>query len=153
MNINKRTVKSALIEHPGEFLTVKEIESSLGLSGDEAMRKISGCLSRLRRDADVERHKKSRAFAYCFKKSALHNAYSEAPRGNKKRKRDSDRFNGFTFVEPLVELEEGYCELCEAYTKIAFKAENEGSIIFLCKKHGERLDKALGGYGGVFSND
>ncbi|MCK4347011.1 MAG: hypothetical protein KAW47_00195 [Thermoplasmatales archaeon] len=150
MNINKRTVKSALIEHPGEFLTVKEIESSLGLNGDKAMRKISGCLSRLRRDADVERHKKSRAFAYCFKKSALHNAYSEAPRGKKVRG-DSAKFTGFTFVEPLVETGEGFCELCEAYTKIAFKAEMESSIVFLCEAHGRAVDKTLCGYGGVFA--
>lgn len=148
MNINKRTVKSALIEHPGEFLTVKEIESSLGLNGDKAMRKISGCLSRLRRDADVERHKKSRAFAYCFKKSALHNAYSEAPPG-KKAIGDND-FSGYNFIELIAESIEAYCEECKEFKQVLFCAEKNGHKVFLCKKHGARLDKALGGWGYVF---
>lgn len=53
-------------------------------------------------------------------------------------------------VERLIQPEGGYCELCESYKEIAFKAEKEGSIVFLCEKHGNAIDKQLCGYGGVF---
>lgn len=144
MNINKRTVKSVLIEHAGSFLTVKEIQATLNLEGNKAMRKISGYLSRLRSDADVERKRNSIAFTYCFKKSAVQNAYSKTT-PDKKARGGSDNFE---FVERLIESEEGYCELCDSYKEIAFKAEREGSIVFLCEKHGKAI-KMLCEYGGV----
>ena len=149
MNINKRTVKSVLIEHAGSFLTAKEIEAALNLEGDKAMRKISGYLSRLRRDADITRRKNSIGYTYSFSKSAVQNGYSKT-HPDKKAIGDSDKFNGFTFVEPLVEPEEGFCEFCGEHTQISYKAEKGGCIMFLCEKHGKVIDKQLCGYGGVF---
>ena len=134
MNINKRTVKSVLIEHAGSFLTVKEIEAVFNLEGDKVMRKISGYLSRLRRDADIERKRNSIAFKYCFKKSAVQNAYSETT-PDKKARGDSDNF---TFIEP-IESREGVCEECGFWCNLIFQAEKNNRRVFLCKECGEQI--------------
>lgn len=143
INVTKRAVKSVLIEHAGSFLTVKEIEASLNLEGDKVMRKISGYLSRLRRDADIERKRNSIAFKYCFKKSAVENAYSEAP-PDKKAAENSDDFNGFSFIESLDDATEGFCELCGVKKKLSYKAEKSNRWVFVCKECGERIKRQSG---------
>jgi len=148
MNINKRIVKSVLVEHAGSFLTVKEVEAMLNLEGNKAMRKISGYLSRLRRDADIERKKNNIAFKYCFKKSAVHSAYSEAPPCKKAIGDSREMFNGFTFVEPLAEPTEAFCEFCNKITTVSYKAQKDGCLFLLCEQHAKAIDNSLYGYGG-----
>lgn len=153
MNITKTDVLSILKSNPGEFFTTRTIMNELHISEKDEMRQVSRALYRLyRKHPDVNREPNCATFKYRFVPET-HKSPNILPlsksASDKKARGDSD---GFTFIE-TIEPEENLCELCGLWCEVVYQAEKNGCRVFLCKKHGERVDKLLGGYGGAFSND
>lgn len=155
MNIAKTDVLFVLSKRPGKWVKPKKIAKELNLNTTEGINRISNILYRSRHIPHIERKRNSRAcqYRYCEEikgHPTLENPYPKIE-GDEKGIGDSDNFNGFSFVEPLVEMEEGYCELCDKFTQVSFKAQRDGCLILLCEAHGRAVDKMLCGYGGVFA--
>ena len=157
MNVTKLDILFALSKHAGKWIKPRTIAKELGLKTTEGINRISQILYRLRNDKHIERRNNSHDYSYRYIDEIGGYPPNIPPlskiEGDKKTIKaigDSDKFNGFTFIESLDATEEGYCELCESHTQIAFKGEKGDSVVFLCLKHGKAIDKQLGGYGGVF---
>lgn len=158
MNPLKIKILELLAKRKNKWLKTKTIAKELNLSTTEGINRVSNILYRLRHAPHIERKSNSHDYSYRYIVVAekVHptslNACSQ-PTPDKKARGDSssDMLKAFTFIEPLPEVREGYCGICEAYKKeVAFKAEKEGSIVLLCERHGKVVDKELGSYSGVF---
>ena len=161
MNITKRDVLLALSKHTG-WVKPRTIAKELGLSTTEGISRVSNILYRLRHAPRIERKRNSHAYQYRYGGEIAVYPTSEKAylktEGKEKAIRDRDSggdvFTGFTFIEPLngdgSSMEEGYCEVCGLHTQIAFRAEKDDCVVFLCQKHGKAVNEQLGGYGGMF---
>ena len=154
MNITKPDVLFVLLKHAGKWVRPKTIARELNVNTTQGINRVSVLLYRLRNQPYIARRNKSHDYQYRYYEEIKVHPTNILPlsktANDKKAIGKSDKFNVFSFIEPLPEVREGYCEVCESYNQIAFKAENEGSIVFLCEKHGKAIDKMLCGYGGAF---
>lgn len=155
MNPLKIKILEILAKHKNKWLKAKSIAREVNLNDKKGINKVSVLLYRLRHLPHIERRSNSHNYQYRYYEEIKAHPTNILPlsktESDKKPIGDSrDKFNGFTFIESLPEVTGGYCELCEAYKGVAFKAEREGSIVLLCEKHGKAVDKRLCGYGGAF---
>lgn len=150
----KIQILEILAKHRTRWLKTKTVARELNMNTIEGINRVSVLLYRLRNQPYIARRNKSHDYQYRYIEDKSGHPTNILPLSksatDKKAKGNTDKCNGFTFIEPLPETTEGYCELCESYKQIAFKAEKDGSIVFLCVKHGKAIDKKLCGYGGVF---
>ena len=149
MNPLKIKILDVLAKHKNKWLKAKSIAKEVNLDTVEGINLISNILYRLRHMHYIERRSNSHAYEYRYYeeiKGHPTNILSlSKTESDKKAIRGSDNFE---FVELLPETTGGYCELCDKYTTISFKAEKGGCRVFLCENHGKVIDKELGGYGG-----
>lgn len=152
MNPLRIKILETLAKHKNRWLKTKTIAKELNLGTVDGINRISVLLYRLRNFPNIERRSNSHAYQYRYFEeikrhptNILPSAVSKAKSGGN-AKRDNANFE---FVE-RIEPEERYCEICESYKQISFRAQREESVVFLCEKHGEAVDKHLFGYGGAF---
>ena len=150
----KIKILEVLEKHPNKWLKTKTIARELNLNTTEDINIVSVFLYRLRHLPYIERKRNSHAYQYRYYEEIKAHptnilSFSERKRDKKAREK-KDKFNGFTFVELLVEPRGGYCEICDKHTEITYKAEKNGCLFLLCEKHGKAIDKTLCGYGGLF---
>ena len=154
MNTTKTDVLFVLSQYSGKWLKPRKIAKELGLSTTAGINRVSNILYRLRNQPYIARRNKTHDYKYCYIEDK--NEYPSniltlsKSASDKKAINNSDKIDVFTFVELLPQATQGYCELCDKYDLVAFKAERNGSLIFLCEKHGKAIDKKLCGYGGAF---
>lgn len=152
MNPLKIKILETLAKHKNKWLKTKTIAKEVGINTPDGISRVSNVLYRLRRLPNIERKRNSHAYQYrYFEELKVHHTnippLSKMPH-DKKAIGDSDKFNSFTFIEPLPEVTEGYCELCDKYTQISYKAQKDGCLFLLCERHAKAIDNALCGYGG-----
>ena len=151
MNPLKIKILEVLAKHKNKWLKMKSIAKELNLGTVEAINLISNILYRLRHIPYIELRSNSHAYQYrYFEEIKVHPTNILSLSKTKSDKKAIRGSNNFKFIEFLPETRGGYCELCDKHTTISFKAEKDGCMLFLCEKHGEIINKQLGGYGGAF---
>ena len=141
----KEDVLFILSKHPNKWLKAKSIAREMNLNTKEGTNRISNILYRLRNSSHIERKSCSHAYQYRYCEEingypTLENPFSKIERCEKGI---DGGYEGYTDVELLPELEEGYCELCGEFKEIRYRGEKDGHIVFLCEMHGREVDKFL----------
>ena len=147
-NVTKSEVMAILEHNPNKWLPTRKVASLLNVATTEGINRVANILYRLRHYPEIERKSNSPNYKYRFR-SDIEGHTTILPRVSKPKAKKSDA-DGYTFIERVIEESEGYCELCECFTNISFQAEKEGGIVNLCEKHGEKVNRSLGNYGGAW---
>jgi len=149
MNISKIEVLNILSRNKNKWLPTRKVASLLNIVTSEGINRVSNILYRLRHYPMIERKRNSHSYQYRFCGNKMRHP-TKIKRVTKTKVKKSG-VDDYTFIEPLPESCEGFCEFCECFTEISFQTEKAGcSIVHLCKRHGEAANNDLCDYGTYF---
>lgn len=156
----KVEILAILAQHKEKWLKSRTVAQKADMNTPDGINRVSNILYRLRKYPYIQKREGVFPLEYRYHEDEetqrtwekwhptnIQPIKRENPFTDKKAGNGEN--NHFEFVE-RIENEEGYCEVCGLHTTLSYRAEKEGCLVYLCKKHGDIVNTGLCGYAEVF---